>query len=256
LLIAGPCSITDKTQAFKIARFVKKQGATCFRGGLYKGQNHPIVNGKPEYLGIGNDGLIILQKIQEEVGLPCVCDAQTIEQASNILISDIEYLMIGARNMDNLALLRSVRKLYDNFKCSRKIILKRGPSATIDEWIGAAEHLGGPDRVILCERGTVHFDRTPKTRWRLDFVGVAQVKTYYPNYKVLIDPSHGSGDRNLVYNLSKAGLSIADGLMVEVHYDPDSSPTDANQTIDFNEFKKVVTLYKETTNGRKYQNKH
>ena len=163
----------------------------------------------------------------------------------------IKYLMIGARNMDNLALLRATRKVFScdeigrpkDWKQFRKIILKRGPSSTIHEFIGAAEHLGGPSKVILCERGTVHFDRHDYTRYRLDFVGVAEIKHYHPEYRIIIDPSHGSGDRNLILSLSKAALSISDGLMVEVHYDPDSSPTDAPQTIDFPTFKEIGEYY-------------
>lgn len=244
MLIAGPCGLESREQAFKIAEFVKFYGATHFRGGCWKGQNKPIVNGKPEYLGIGDEGLKILAAIQDKLKMPCVCDIQSIQQAEKVLIGNIEYLMIGARNMDNLCLLREVNKLFNKFDCSRKIILKRGPSSTIEEWLGAAEHLGGPDRVILCERGVVNFDRTPSTRWRLDFVGVAYIKRYIPDYKIIIDPSHGSGDRNLVPYLSRAALELADGLMVEVHYNPDSSPTDARQTIDFETFKGISDDYK------------
>lgn len=243
MLIAGPCAIESRKQAFRIAKFVRENGATCFRGGAFKGQNRPIVNGVPEYVGLGKEALDILQEIQDKLHMPCVCDAQSIDQAREIMLRNIEYLMIGARNMDNLCLLRDVRNMWDKFKVNRKIILKRGPGSTIDEFVGAAEHLGGPERVILCERGVVNFDRTPQTRWRLDFVGLAYLREYHSQYKVIVDPSHGSGDRNLVYFLSKCALQISDGLMVEVHYDPDKSPTDAKQTIDFDEFKEIVKLY-------------
>jgi len=153
--------------------------------------------------------------------------------------------MVGARNMDNLALLRDIRTLYNDEPEDRKIILKRGPSSTVHEWIGAAEHLGGPDRVILCARGVVHFDRHDYTRYRLDLVGMAEVRCYHPEYKLIVDPSHGSGNRKLINVLSRCALAIADGLMIETHYEPDTSPTDAPQTIDFNEFKKIAKLYRE-----------
>ncbi len=202
-----------------------------------------MINGKSEYLGLGDDGLPILYDIQNELEIPCVCDVQSRQQAYNVSVLGIEYLMVGARNMDNLALLRDICKIYDSNNSPKKIILKRGPSSTVNEWIGAAEHLGGPSRVILCARGTVHFDRHDYTRYRLDLVGMAEVKTYHSAYKLIVDPSHGSGDRNLIYSLSKCALAIADGLMVEVHYEPDKSPTDAPQIIDFNEFKKIEELY-------------
>ncbi|KKK70357.1 hypothetical protein LCGC14_2924800, partial [marine sediment metagenome] len=230
---------------------VKECGADIVRFGCYKGQNYPVVNGKPEYLGLGDEGVKILGKIQNELNIPCVCDFQSRYQLSKVWEAKIKYLMIGARNMDNLALLRATRKVFScdeigrpkDWKQFRKIILKRGPSSTIHEFIGAAEHLGGPSKVILCERGTVHFDRHDYTRYRLDFVGVAEIKHYHPEYRIIIDPSHGSGDRNLILSLSKAALSISDGLMVEVHYDPDSSPTDAPQTIDFPTFKEIGEYY-------------
>lgn len=243
MLIAGPCAIESREQALKIAEFVKSCGATHFRGGLWKGQNRPIVNGKPEYVGMGQEGIGILTEIRDKLDMPCVCDAQTIQQAQLLNIHNIGYVMVGARNMDNLALLRELKGEFDTFRKNGQIILKRSPSATVNEWVGAAEHLGGAERVILCERGTVHFDRHDFTRYRLDFVGVAELKKYYPEYKVIIDPSHGSGDKELVYLLSKAALAIADGLMVEVHYDPDSSTTDSPQIINFDEFKKLAELY-------------
>ena len=250
ILCAGPCGITDKSQAFRIAEFVQRQGATHFRGGVYKGQNRPIVNGKPEYLGMGEEGLPILAEIQDKLKFPCICDVQSIQQAFTLARYNIRYLMVGARNMDNLCLLRDIRHLYYQYNPKGKIILKRGPSATVDEWIGAAEHLGGEDRVVLCERGIVSFDRTPQTRWRLDFVGVAHIKAY-TKYKVIVDPSHGSGDRKLVKDLCRAALLMADGVMVEVHYDPDSSPTDAKQTIDFDTFSEIARFYKEGAYGKR-----
>ena len=242
MLIAGPCGIENQEQGFKIAQFVKEYGATHFRGEAFKGQNRPIVNGKPEYLGMGKEGVLLLSRIQKEVGIPCVCDAQSLQQAFYIHEAGIRYIMVGARNMDNLQLLRDISVLYSRDK-RKNIILKRGPSATVNEWLGAAEHLDGPSKVILCERGTVHFDRHDYTRYRLDMVGVAEVKKFNPEYKIIVDPSHGSGNRELIYLLTKCALAIADGVMIETHYHPASSPTDAPQTIDFDEFKKVAKLY-------------
>ena len=248
MLIAGPCSVENQEQAFKIAKFVQECGATIFRGGAFKGQNRPVVNGKPEYLGMGEPGVRLLAQIQKELKIPCVCDAQDLQQAFYIHTFGIKYIMIGARNMDNLALLREVGILYRN-EPRRKIILKRGPSATVDEFLGAAEHLGGPEKVILCERGTVHFDRHHYTRYRLDMVGVAEIKKFNPEYKIIVDPSHGSGNRELIYLLTQCALAIADGVMIETHYNPNSSLTDAPQIVDFDEFKKIAKLY-EGKNGK------
>ena len=233
LLIAGPCAIESESQAFKIAKFVKEQGADIFRAGCFKGQNKPIVNGKPAFWGLGKDGISILTRIQAELQLPCVTEVQSEEQADWAAACGIQYLQVGARHMQNFPLLKVLHDVQQT------IILKRGLGNTVAEWIGAAEHLGGPDHVILCERGVTHFDRNLVTRWRLDMVGVAHIKAY-TKYRVIVDPSHGSGDRNLILLLAKCILPIADGIMVEVHFDPDKSPTDARQTIDFKEFKKVV----------------
>jgi len=250
MLIGGPCALESRPQAFRIAEFVQRQGADIFRAGWLKGFNHPIRDGKPEYVGIGEQALKILAEVQDKLGIPCVTDVQDLSHVYLLAKYNIKYLMVGARNADNLCLLRETKKIYDKYNPNGRIILKRGPSMTVDELIGAAEHLGGESRVILCERGIVSYDRTPQTRWRLDFVGVAYVKKY-TNYRIIVDPSHGSGDRGLVSLLSKAALAISDGIMVEVHYDPDSSPTDPKQTIDFDTFKEIARFYKEGIYGKR-----
>ena len=253
MLAAGPCAVESREQAFKIAKFVKDCGATIFRAGSFKGQNRPIVNGKPAFWGLGLDAIDILSDIQKELAIPCVTEVQDIIQTDWAIRSGLKYLQIGARHCQNFPLLRHIAEIlkqtpeqlsynYGDKAQPFEVILKRGLGNTIDEWIGAAEHLGGPEKVILCERGTVHFDRTPQTRWRLDLVGVAYLKEY-TDYRVIVDPSHGSGDRKLVPRLATAGMLISDGLMIEVHYDPDNSPTDAAQTIDFDTFKDLSEVY-------------
>jgi len=241
LVIAGPCGIESREQAFNIAKFVKDNGANVFRGGAFKGQNHPFVNFKPEYLGLGEEALKILSEIQDMLKIPCATDMQSVEQAQLVKTYDIAYPQVGARNCDSLELLRQFKKIFKD--TDKQIILKRGPSSTIDEWIGAAEHLGGPSRVILCERGTVHFDRHDYTRYRLDVVGIAEVKNNHSEYTLIFDPSHGSGNRDLVPILTKALFNITDGVMIEVHYNPDESKTDAPQTIDFETFKKMRWIW-------------
>lgn len=240
MLFGGPCGIESKEQAFRIAEFVQSCGTNLFRCGAYKGQNRPVVNGNPEYLGLGDKGVKILSDIQKKLGMQVACDMQSVRQAEILRKYDIAYPQVGARNCDSLELLRQFNRIFKN--SGKKIILKRGPSTTIDELLGYAEHLGGAERVILCERGIVSFDRTNFTRWRLDFVGVAIIKEK-TDYKVLIDPSHGSGLHYLVPKLCKAALQIADGIMVETHYEPLSSPTDHYQTVDFDIFRQIAKNY-------------
>lgn len=240
MLFAGPCGIENRKQIFKIAKFVKSCGTNLLRAGAYKGQNRPFVNGKPEYVGMGDKGVKLLAEVQEKLDMQVACDMQSVRQAEVLKHYNIAYPQVGARNCDSLELLRQFRKVFK--KTDKTIILKRGPSTTIQELLGYAEHLGGANKVILCSRGICSFDRTSVTRWRLDFIGIAYIKRY-TDYRVIVDPSHGSGDRNLVYLLTRAGLMIADGVMVEVHYNPKQSPTDANQTINFKQFERLAALY-------------
>lgn len=247
MLIAGPCAIQSREQAFKLAQIVKDAGADVFRAGCFKGQNRPMPNGKREYLGWGYEGVRVLAAIQKNIGIPCSCDMQSVKQAEFVREMGIKYPQVGARNMDSLELLRQFKKIFQDDDTT--LILKRGPSSTIDEFIGAAEHLGGADKVILCERGTVHFDRHDYTRYRLDIVGVAELKEYHGEYTVIIDPSHGSGDRNLVPRLATSGMFICDGLMLEVDLIPDKSPTDAPQIIDVETFKEIAEVYNDFLNN-------
>lgn len=245
MLIAGPCALESREQAVKIARFVKSCGATHFRAGCWKGQNYPIVDGKPAYMGMGYEGVNILSDIQAIVSIPCVTEVQNSMQYD--FVRDFPFIQVGARHMQDFPLLQSIRSNYNG-----QVILKRGFGNTIDEWIGAAEHLGGPEKVILCERGICSFDRTSTTRWRLDMVGVAYIKECTP-YRIIVDPSHGSGDRRLIHLLTKCILPIADGLVVEVHYNPDKSPTDARQTINFKEFEKIADEYRRAKVSNEYE---
>jgi len=191
MLIAGPCAVESRDQAFKIARFVQSEGATHFRAGSFKGQNRPFPNGKPAYMGLGEQAMKILGDIEKELDMPTTSEAQSSGQAAKMIDYGISYIQIGARHMQNFPMLSFLGKI--NY--TPGYILKRGLGSTIDEWLGAAEWLGGPSRVILCERGIASFDRTPTTRWRLDFVDVAFLRRYHPKYRVIVDVSHGSGDR-------------------------------------------------------------
>ena len=249
MLVAGPCAIESRKQAYKIARYVKSEGATIFRGGAWKGQNKPFPNGKPAYWGLKESAVDILANIQEDLKMPCVTEVQSEQQADYCVNTGLDYLQVGARHMQNFPLLKVLGEYLHNHKLE-KVILKRGLGNTVDEWIGAAEHLGGPKHVILCERGIATFDRTNDTRWRLDLVAIAYI-VKYTRYNIIADPSHGSGDRQLVSLLSQACMQITDGLMLEVHDNPDESPTDAKQTIDFKEFRKIAEMYKNVSRTKK-----
>jgi 3-deoxy-7-phosphoheptulonate synthase len=238
ITFAGPCGIESQEQAERIASEISKYPGVIFRGGVYKGQNRPIVRGKPCFWGIGDDGMRILKRIKDIFNIKVSTEVQSIEQLSLALKYDIDYLQVGARHMQNFPLIRALSHTL------KPIILKRGLGNTVDEWLGIAEHLriNGSRNVIMCERGVVGFDRTNDTRWRLDCLAIAEVKYQFPEYTVIADISHGTGRRELALPMAKAAIGAgADGIMVEVHYDPDSSPTDARQTVDFNQFKQIMS---------------
>jgi len=245
MVIAGPCALEDETQAEVICREVQKAGATVFRAGVYKGQNRPVVKGKPCYWGIGDVGMPILSFLQDKYKIPCITEIQSEDQLKLAIDFKLAMLQIGARHMQNFPLIRRIASEWRN-----PIILKRGLGSTIDEWTGIAEHLSscGNDNVILCERGIVSFERSNETRWRLDLLSIPQIKTDYPkNYKVLADVSHGTGRRELAIPMARAAIAAgADGVIVEVHTNPDESKTDARQTLDIKMFAQLVDEVKKT----------
>lgn len=237
LIIAGPCALESYSQGLAICKAVTDLGANIFRAGIWKGQNRPIVKGKPCYWGIGDEGLKILQEIKSHCKTPIVIEVQSEEQLLKALAVDIDIIQVGARQMQNFPLIRRLATV------NKPIILKRGLGNTIDEWVGIAEHLGvnGNNNIILCERGVVSFERSQETRWRLDVLAIPQIKYDYPQYKIIADISHGVGRRELVIPMAKAVLGAgADGIMVEVHTNPEESPTDARQTIDIPTFEKLM----------------
>jgi len=234
---AGPCAIESEKQAMQIAKEVARYEGVIFRGGAYKGQNRPIVKGKPCFWGLGEEGLQILHRIKQVFGIQVSTEVQSVEQLKLALDYGIDYLQVGARHMQNFPLIRALSYVQ------RPIILKRGLGNTVDEWLGIAEHLraNGNKDVIMCERGVSSFDRTNDTRWRLDCLAIAEIKYQYPHYKVIADVSHGTGRRELALPMAKAAKGAgADGIMVELHYDPDSSPTDGRQTVNFDQFKQIM----------------
>jgi 3-deoxy-7-phosphoheptulonate synthase len=223
-IIAGPCSVESEEQTIATARAVKAAGATMLRGGAYKPRTSPY-----EFRGLGRRGLEILAEARAETGLPIITEVMTpadIEQVG----AYTDVFQIGARNAQNYLLLEEVGK------AGKPVMLKRGLSMMLEEWLLAAEYVmaqGNPD-VILCERGVRTFE--PSTRNTLDVsaVPVVQGMSHLP---VFVDPSHAAGKRALVPALALAGIAAgADGLMIEVHPAPDHALSDGAQSLTFAEF--------------------
>jgi 3-deoxy-7-phosphoheptulonate synthase len=223
-VIAGPCAIESEQQALTIARHVQKVGAHLFRGGAFKPRTSPY-----SFQGLGEQGLKILMKVREETGLPVVTEAMDHE-VFGLVEEAADIIQIGARNMQNFTLLRRAGQ------CRKPVLLKRGMSATIDEWLMAAEYIleGGNEQVILCERGVRTFATHSRNTLDLSAVPVVQKETHLP---IIVDPSHAAGRRHQVIPLSRAAVAVgAHGVMVEVHHAPDEALSDGAQSLYFDEF--------------------
>jgi len=236
VVIAGPCSIESEDQLCETADAVKKSGADILRGGVFKPRTSPY-----DFQGLGLVGLKILKKAAEQTGLPViteVTDPRNVEWASEY----VDILQVGARNMSNFPLLKEMGKT------KKPILIKRGMNSTISEWLNSAEYVlneGNPD-VILCERGIRTFE--PLTRNTMDLSGIAVAKRL-TNLPVIADPSHATGIRDLVEIMSLASVAVgADGLMIEVHRNPEEAKSDKDQTLTCGQFdtliKKARTLRK------------
>lgn len=231
-VMAGTCSVENREITLEVARAIKAQGGQMLRGGAFKPRTSPY-----SFQGLGEEGLQILAEAREETGLPIVTEVMEPDQAE-LVASYADMLQIGSRNMANFPLLRRVATT------GKPVLLKRGFSATVNEWLMSAEYIlaGGNDQVVLCERGIRAFDTS--TRFTLDLNAVPLVKqlTHLP---VIVDPSHGVGIRELVPQMALAGVAAgADGLIVEIHPDPDSSLSDADQTISLDSFERMMDSVK------------
>lgn len=228
LIIAGPCAIESERQALTIAKEVKKHGAQAFRGGAYKPRTSPY-----SFQGLGKEGLEILGKVKKKAGLPIVTEVMDTRDVK-LVSSYADVLQVGARNMQNFSLLKEAGKH------ERPVLLKRGLSATIEEWLLAAEYIlkeGNPN-VILCERGIRTFEKY--TRNTLDVGAIAVVKTI-TKLPVIADPSHAARRKDIIIPLAKAALVAgADGLMIEVHNDPEKAFSDKEQALLPEEFGKLM----------------
>jgi 3-deoxy-7-phosphoheptulonate synthase len=229
IIIAGPCAVESREQLFETARSVKAGGASILRGGAFKPRSSPY-----SFQGMGEEGLKLLRLISEETGLPVVTEVMDTRQVE-LVASYADMLQIGSRNMQNFPLLKEAGM------CRKPILLKRGMMSTIEEFLLAAEYIlsQGNDQVILCERGIRTFETS--TRNTLDLGAVPMLKRL-SHLPVIVDPSHGTGIRWMVPSMAKAAVAAgADGLIMEVHYRPESALCDGNQSLSLDEFEGLMT---------------
>jgi len=228
-IIAGPCAIESREQALTIAERVRRAGAQFFRGGAYKPRTSPY-----SFQGLGEEGLRILAEVRERFGLLIVTEA--IDNESLELVEEYaDVVQIGARNMQNFSLLKRAGR------SRRPVLLKRGMSATLEEFLMAAEYVmsEGNYSVILCERGVRTFADHTRNTLDLSVVPAVHRLSHLP---VIVDPSHGTGKRNKVTPLSRAAVAVgADGLIVEVHHDPDRALSDGMQSLYPDQFDELMS---------------
>jgi len=227
-IIAGPCAIESREQAFAIAKDVHRSGARFFRGGAFKPRSSPYA-----FQGLGEEGLRILTEVREATGLKIVTEALD-EAGVDLVERHADMIQIGARNMQNYSLLRRAGRSH------LPVLLKRGLSATLDEWLLAAEYImvEGNYNVVLCERGVRTFAQ--HTRYTLDVAAIPAVRQI-SHLPIVVDPSHAAGKNYLVKPLARAGVAVgADGLIIEVHDHPERALSDGAQAITPEEYEDLV----------------
>lgn len=230
VVMSGPCAVESEEQVLATARAIKASGAQILRGGAYKPRTSPY-----SFQGLEEDGLRLMKEAKEATGLAVVCEV-TSQRAIETAVRYVDMLQIGARNMQNFYLLKEAGKT------NLPVLLKRGLSATVDEWLNAAEYImaeGNPN-VILCERGIRTFETATRNTLDLSAVPVIKAKSHLP---IVVDPSHATGVRNYVAPLAKAAVACGcDGLMIETHPNPACALSDGPQSLTFEQFD---TLMKE-----------
>ena len=227
-ICAGPCSIESADQIDQTAAAVAKQGANVLRGGAFKPRTSPYA-----FQGLGEEGLKLMREAADRNGLAVVTEVLDVRDVE-LVAQYADMLQIGARNMQNFALLREAGE------ARVPVLLKRGLCATVDEWLMAAEYvlLSGQDNVVLCERGVRSFDSATRNLLDLTVIPLLAQLTHLP---VIVDPSHGTGIARLVTPMALAGITAgADGLLVEVHPDPASAASDGQQSLTFAQFENLM----------------
>ncbi len=233
LMIAGPCAVENQEQIYTITEFLSKLGIRFLRGGAYKPRTSPY-----SFQGLKTEGLILLREAADKYGMAVVSEIMSEDKIPELLeYADI--LQVGTRNMQNYTLLRALGK------AGKPILLKRGMSSTIEEWLLAAEYIvsSGNERVILCERGIRTFENA--TRNTLDIAAIPLVKSL-SHLPVILDPSQGTGIRDLVPAGSKAAIAAgADGLIIEVHNQPKEALSDGDQSLYLDQFADMLPVLEE-----------
>ena len=227
--IAGPCTVENYEDLLAIVKHLKNLGIKFFRGGAYKMRTSPH-----SFQGLGKQGLEYIKRVSEETGMISVSEIISVEDVSE-MAEYVDIIQVGTRNMQNYRLLERLGKVKN------PIILKRGMSSTFQEWLYAAQHIikAGNENVILCERGIRTFEDF--TRNTLDISAVPAMKSLC-DLPIIVDPSHSSGRREMIKSLSWAAVAAgADGLMIETHFDPDSTVCDSKQTIDYEILEDIIT---------------
>jgi 3-deoxy-7-phosphoheptulonate synthase len=235
VMMAGPCSVESEEQLRIIAKSVKKSGAHLLRGGAYKPRTSPYA-----FQGLEVEGLKILRKIGDETGLAIVTEIPSPDLIP-LFEEYVDLIQVGARNMQNFHLLKALGK------CNTPILLKRGLSATIEEWLMSAEYImaGGNEHVILCERGIRTYEKYTRNTLDISAVLAVQELSHLP---VIIDPSHAAGRWNMIEKLSLASLAVgASGLIVEVHHDPEHALSDGAQSLKLNKFAHLMEELKKVS---------
>lgn len=229
VVMAGPCAIESAEQLIETARAVKAAGATILRGGAYKPSTSPY-----HFRGLGKTGLELLAQARKETGLPVITEVMSPEEVE-LVAKYADILQIGARNMQNFNLLVEVGKV------NKPVMLKRGLSATIQEWLLAAEYIlaQGNNQLMLCERGIRTFETYTRNTFDLSAIPIIEKVSHLP---IIADPSHGTGKWYLVTPMALAAVAAgADGIMVEVHPNPDSALKDGAQSLTFDNFRQLMT---------------
>lgn len=240
-VIAGPCAVESREMYLELAEILKAIGAHILRGGLFKPRTSPY-----SFKGLGLEGLKIMAEARELTGLPVITEIMDVRDL-DYLYEAVDILQVGSRNMQNFTLLEELGKL------NKPVMLKRGLSATIEEWLLAAEYIldGGNNQVILCERGIRTFE--PYTRNTIDIGAVPLIKQL-SHLPILVDPSHATGKWEMVGPVAKAAVAAgADGIMVEVHQEPERALSDGPQSLTPANFKK---LYEQVVGLAQLDNKH
>ncbi len=238
VIMAGPCALESREQVFKTARYLKKLGVPILRGGAYKPRTSPH-----SFQGLREEGIKLLKEVSREVGILTVTEVMSPEHVG-FVSENVDILQIGTRNMQNFDLLREVGQTR------KPVVLKRGLSATLEEWLASAEYilLEGNPNVILCERGIRTYERATRNTADLSVIPLVKEMSHLP---IIFDPSHATGVRSLVTPMTLASIMAgADGVMIEVHPDPDHALSDGQQSLDFGAFKK---LYRAITRLKEFQ---